>query len=188
MPEADPGRRRDGRTTDTRSRIEDVALELFIRKGFSGTTLQDIADELQLTKTALYYHYPSKDELIRSLVQPAIAAIDDFFAASIDAGTDARRFLEGFFDLNYHHRRIFLALIADPTGLGSVEAMGWVSRLAVQAQVQLVGPKPTSDQRIRAIMAVNGLSRCATLLTDIPLGELRERSVTAALDLLEGSR
>ena len=62
-----------------------------------------------------------------------------------------------------------------------------VTRLAGQAQRQLVGPDPSSDQRIRAVMAVNGLSRCATLLTDIPVDELRARSVDAALELLSDS-
>jgi len=180
-------RRRDGRTTDTRERIEEIALTLFIQRGFSGTKLQDIADELGLTKTALYYHFPSKDELVRSLVQPAVEAVDAFFE-SADPDMEDEQFLAGFFDLTYEHRQIFLALTADPTGLGSIDATGWVTRLAVQAQEQLVGADPTSDQRIRAVMAINGLSRCATLLTDIPHPELRERSVAAALQLLQGAR
>jgi AcrR family transcriptional regulator len=178
---------RDGRSTDTRERIRQVALSLFIRHGFSHTTLQDIADELGLTRAALYYHHPSKDRLIASLVQPAKDDIDDFLAWAAHTGPPHREILEGFFDLNHRHRLIVLALVRDPTGLGSIDAEGWVTDLAVQAQRLLAGDRPTTDGRIRAIMAINGLSRSATLLTDIPHDELRKLSVDLAVEIVSGS-
>lgn len=178
--------KRDGRSTDTRDRIREVALELFVRKGFSHTTLQDIADELGLTRAALYYHYRSKDHLIASLIQPAKDGIDAFLAQTERTAPPPRELLEGFFDLNYRHRQILLALIRDPTGLGSVDAEGWVTDLAAHAQRLLAGDDPTPDRRIRAVVAINGLSRCATVLTDIPPNELRERSVDLALTIVAG--
>lgn len=179
--------RRDGRSTDTRERIREVALQLFIRQGFTHTTLQDIADELGLTRAALYYHHPSKDHLVATLVQPAIDDIDAFLAEAERTSPSPREVLEGFFDLNYRHRLIFLALIRDPTGLGSVDAEGWVTKLAAQAQRLLAGDDPTPDGRIRAVVAINGLSRCATVLTDIPHDELRARSVDLAVEIVEGA-
>jgi AcrR family transcriptional regulator len=177
--------RRDGRSTDTRERVDEVALELFLRQGFSRTTLQDIADELGLTRAALYFHYRSKDHLIASLIQPAKDAVDAFLDHAGRTEPPARELLEGFFDLNYHHRRILLALVRDPTGLGSVDAEGWVTELAAQAQRLLAGDDPTPDRRIRAVVAINGLSRCATVLPDIPHDELRRRSVDLALRIVE---
>ncbi len=178
---------RDGRSTDTRERIRQVALRLFIRDGFSHTTLQDIADALGLTRAALYYHHPSKDHLIASLVQPAKDDIDDLLIWAADTDPPPREVLEGFFDRNYRHRLIVLALVRDPTGLGSVDAEGWVTELAVQAQRLLAGDRPTADGRIRAVVAINGLSRCATVLSDIPHDELRTRSVDLALEIVTGS-
>lgn len=183
-PDGTPAPRRDGRSTDTRQRVHEVALELFLRQGFSHTTLQDIADELGLTRAALYYHYRSKDHLIASLVEPAKDAIDAFLDQA-EPSTPPRELLEGFFDLNYRHRLIFLALVRDPTGLGSVDAEGWITELAAHAQRLLAGDDPTPDRRIRAVVAINGLSRCATVLTDIPHDELRERSVDLALQIIE---
>jgi AcrR family transcriptional regulator len=180
-----PAPRRDGRSTDTRERIREVALGLFIRQGFSRTTLQDIADQLGLTRAALYYHHPSKDHLIASLVQPAKDDIDAFLEQA-DPSTPTREVLAGFFDLNYRHRHVFLALIRDPTGLGSVDAEGWVTQLASRAQQLLAGDEPTNQRRMRAVVAINGLSRCATVLTDIPHDELREESVDLALEIVEG--
>lgn len=176
--------RRDGRSTDTRERIRDVALELFMRQGFTHTTLQDIADRLGITRAALYYHHPSKDHLIASLIQPVKDEIDTFFAAAERTNPLPNEVLEQFFDLNYRHRLIILALVRDPTGLGSVDAEGWVTGLSAQAQRLLAGDDPTSEQRIRAVVAINGLSRCATVLDDIPHKELRQRSIDLALEIL----
>jgi AcrR family transcriptional regulator len=179
--------RRDGRTTDTAARIREVALELFVQQGFSRTTLQDIADQLGLTRAALYYHHPSKDHLIASLVQPAKDDIDDFLARARARGLSTREILEGFFDLNFRHRRIFLALLRDPTGLGSVEAEGWVTQLAAQAQRLLAGDAPDTGARIRALVAVSGLSRCATVLPDVAEDELRAASVDLAMEIVEAA-
>lgn len=178
--------RRDGRSTDTRERIRDVALELFIAQGFTHTTLQNIADRLGITRAALYYHHPSKDHLIASLIQPAKDEIDTFLA-SAERTQPPRQILEQFFDVNYRHRRIILALVRDPTGLGTVEAEGWVTQLASEAQRLLAGEDPTPEQRIRAVVAINGLSRCATVLEDIPYEELRQRSIDLALEITRDS-
>lgn len=92
--------RRDGRTRDTRERIHTVALELFLSQGFAKTTMQDIADQLALTKAALYYHFPTKRDLIRSVVQPAMADINDFLTEMRRLGAPRRELLERFFDIN----------------------------------------------------------------------------------------
>ena len=42
---------------DVRARVLDAALKLFSEHGFDGTTIQQIADMLGVTKAALYYHF-----------------------------------------------------------------------------------------------------------------------------------
>ena len=56
--------------SDTRQRIQDVAKELFTVKGVQRTSLQDIAARLGITKPALYYHFGSREELVRSILAP----------------------------------------------------------------------------------------------------------------------
>jgi AcrR family transcriptional regulator len=51
----------------TRERILDVALDLFTEKGFDGTSLREIAEQLGVTKAALYYHFASKDDILMAL-------------------------------------------------------------------------------------------------------------------------
>ena len=52
---------------DTRQRILDVALELFIEQGYDGTSLRQISERLGVTKAALYYHFASKEDLLLAL-------------------------------------------------------------------------------------------------------------------------
>jgi AcrR family transcriptional regulator len=52
---------------DTRDRILDIALDLFTEQGYDGTSLREIADQLGVTKAALYYHFESKDDILLAL-------------------------------------------------------------------------------------------------------------------------
>jgi AcrR family transcriptional regulator len=58
--------------SETRQRIQDVAREIFAEKGVQRTSLQDIAGRLGITKPALYYHFRSREDLVRSILQPMI--------------------------------------------------------------------------------------------------------------------
>jgi AcrR family transcriptional regulator len=62
---------------DTRARILQVASELFIQQGYEGTSLREIADRLGITKAALYYHFRSKDEILRELLEPFDTLLDE---------------------------------------------------------------------------------------------------------------
>lgn len=52
----------------TVEKILDVAQRLFLEKGYDGTTIQDIVNELGgLTKGAIYHHFKSKEEIMDAL-------------------------------------------------------------------------------------------------------------------------
>ena len=53
----------------TKERILDIALELFARNGYPGTSMSDIAKQLGFTKAALYKHYTSKQEILDQIVE-----------------------------------------------------------------------------------------------------------------------
>src|SRR6059058_5044611 len=70
--------------TDTRSRVQKVALELFAEQGYEKTSLREIAERLGVTKAALYYHFKSKEDIVASLfaeLKDEIDAIVDWAAA-----------------------------------------------------------------------------------------------------------
>ena len=69
-PEGWPPEERDAPSRgDTRSRIQAVAVELFSEQGYDKTSLREIAERLGVTKAALYYHFKSKEDIVRSLVR-----------------------------------------------------------------------------------------------------------------------
>lgn len=61
---------------DTRTRIQDVALELFIEQGYEATSLREIAERLGVTKAALYYHFKTKEDIVLSLAERRLHEIE----------------------------------------------------------------------------------------------------------------
>jgi AcrR family transcriptional regulator len=51
----------------TRERILGVALDLFTDQGFDGTSMREIAEQLHISKPAIYYHFASKEEILMAL-------------------------------------------------------------------------------------------------------------------------
>ncbi|MGH7630842.1 MAG: TetR/AcrR family transcriptional regulator [Gemmatimonadales bacterium] len=54
---------RPKRKQQTRERLLETALEIFLQRGYYATTLDDIADAADLTKGAVYSNFSSKDDL-----------------------------------------------------------------------------------------------------------------------------
>jgi AcrR family transcriptional regulator len=57
-----------------RTAILDAAATIFIKRGSGGTSIQDIAESLGLSRTAVYYYFKSKDEILRSLTEDVLSA------------------------------------------------------------------------------------------------------------------
>jgi AcrR family transcriptional regulator len=80
----------EGRVNTRRSLVEqeiyDQATKLFAERGFAGTSFQDIADAVGLTRPALYHYVRGKDELLAKLV----AEVTEDAAAGIAAEADRR--------------------------------------------------------------------------------------------------
>lgn len=56
-----------------RQEIYTAATRLFAEKGYRGTSMQDIADEVGLLKGSLYHHFRSKDELLHDILMRLLA-------------------------------------------------------------------------------------------------------------------
>lgn len=60
--------KRDGRTTQTRARILRQAERMYYDGGYAGISLQDLADQLGITKAALFHHFKSKQDLFFAML------------------------------------------------------------------------------------------------------------------------
>jgi TetR/AcrR family transcriptional repressor of nem operon len=82
--------------TDTADRILDLAERLVQTRGFNGFSYADIASALGVTKASLHYHFPTKAELGRRLIdrygEAFAQALADIDASSTDARVKLRSY------------------------------------------------------------------------------------------------
>jgi AcrR family transcriptional regulator len=168
------------RQTDTKQRIRETARELFARRGVARTSLQEIADALGITKPALYYHFSSREDLVRGIVAPLIDGGEAFLLAHEALGSvEPRALLERYFDFRHEHRDELLLMLAETTTLtelGLIEVVHtWRERLVAL----LVGPDAPLDRAARAVVALAGIQDCVLQFPDLPAAELRTAAVDA---------
>ncbi|WP_330239863.1 TetR/AcrR family transcriptional regulator [Streptomyces sp. NBC_00525] len=68
------------RRGNTRQRIQDVALELFAEQGYEKTSLREIAEQLDVTKAALYYHFKTKEDILVSIFEDLNRPVEELLA------------------------------------------------------------------------------------------------------------
>ena len=99
------------------SRIIDAALELFARHGVGGTSLQMIADEIGVTKAAVYHQYKTKDEIVLAVAESELARVAALLEpADAEASPEEARdaLLLGIVDLAIERGRKVGTLLTDP--------------------------------------------------------------------------
>ena len=64
-------------TIDPRQEILRAAARLFQQQGYDGTSMNDVAAALKLSKGGLYHHFQSKDEILFNLMDHAMDITED---------------------------------------------------------------------------------------------------------------
>jgi AcrR family transcriptional regulator len=146
---------------DSRQRFIDVAIRLFTRHSFAGTSLQMIADELGVTKSAVHHHFRSREELLTAVVEPLIGQLQATIeAAEALRGRHARaeHLLTGFVDLVVCNKSLMSVLSGDPSVIEILRMNPRLSGLA-QRQIKLLADaEPGDGGRIKASVAINGIA------------------------------
>jgi AcrR family transcriptional regulator len=122
--EREPERDGGGRRGDTRARIQQVALELFAEQGYERTSLREIAERLGVTKAALYYHFNSKEDIVRSFTEDYFGQLDALIAwASDQPPTSVTRvdILNRFIGIVLDGNEVFRFLEQNQASLRSLE-------------------------------------------------------------------
>ncbi|RAY16301.1 TetR/AcrR family transcriptional regulator [Actinomadura craniellae] len=142
-----------------RERLLAVAVGLFTRHGVNGTSLQMIADELGVTKAAVYYQFQSKDDIVWAVVAPAL----DRLAHVIEAAERQRRrserietVLSGLVDLVVDNRQLTTILQSDPAIIRLTRDQPVLQEFEQRITLLLVGPEPDAEALVNAAM-VSGL-------------------------------
>jgi AcrR family transcriptional regulator len=174
------------RPTGTRERILAAARDLFIARGVQQTSLRDIAEHLGDTKPALYYHFASREAQLASLVQPLIDDCEAFVAERMhQAPLELRSFLSEYFELLYRHRQLLTLLVRDLATLGALDLGSRLLQWRQRITVLLVGSRASLAERVRAIVAIGGLSDCIVELPDEPAEKVKMYAVEAASAVLQ---
>ncbi len=115
---------RTPQTKDTANRILRQAMKIFLQKGYHGTSIDDITQAAGLTKGALYWHFGSKEDLLKRIVEEfekqflegLIHAVNDVRGDALEKMGKYVRYNAAF---SYHNRELcvsFTTLAAELVG------------------------------------------------------------------------
>ena len=172
------------RAEQTRTQILETAQRLFADLGYDATSLQMIADELGLTKAAVYYHFPAKSDILRAAMLPGIERIGtlmDEAAAMRSRRARAEHLVNGFVDFLVENRHYAVMASSDPAN--KRHKSDQMSALRLRGLELLFGNCPTGAERISYRLAF-GAHDSLPDLVDLTDEELRETLRTTLLRIL----
>src|SRR5262245_55108711 len=167
--------------TLAQGRVIQAALALFAEHGISGTSLQMIADEIGVTKAAVYHQYPTKDEIVLAAAEAELARLAAVIGAAEAAASPQQArdaLVAGMVDRAVESRRTMGTVLGDPVIVGFFahhEAFRGVMHRLTRL---LIGDDRGPEARVRTAMLVAAISGAAThpfvvdLDDDVLRGEL----------------
>lgn len=166
-----------------RAEILDTARRLFGTKGYTVTSIADLADALGVTKGALYYHFKSKEAILSALVAEPAAEIA--VIARDAADRTPRELLTALIDLQARHPAAYMALQSGDASVMQEHSQrhdfAGKTELIIMA---VAGRQPSPSRVIRARMAVAAVKEGTMAALLAGNGTLTDRM---RLDLLEAA-
>jgi AcrR family transcriptional regulator len=175
----------------TRQQILETAQRLFADLGYDATSLQMIADEMGLTKAAVYYHFRTKNEILHEAMLPGIMRLKALLQEAAEMrGRRARieHLVVGFVDFLVQNRHY--AVMADTDPAAKRDKLNESGKLRDCALTLFFGDNPSGTERLSLSMLYH-LPECLPDLVDLTDAELREALYATAVRLLRvpsGSR
>ncbi len=159
----------------TRAQILETAQRLFAELGYDATSLQMIADELGLTKAAVYYYFHAKSDILRAAMLPGIERIEalvDEAATMRSRRARAEHLISGYVNFLVQNRQYAVMAATDPATKrhDSNERM---ETLRLRGLHLLFGDHPSAAERISYRLAF-GAHDSLSDLVDLSDGELRD--------------
>ena len=85
MPDGEGNGEPDSKSALTRRRILDAAAYVLSTKGYGGLRLTDVAAEAEIQAPAIYYYFPSREDLIEEVMWAGIADMREHLALILDS-------------------------------------------------------------------------------------------------------
>jgi AcrR family transcriptional regulator len=151
--------------TPAQARVIAAALALFADHGVNGTSLQMIADEIGVTKAAVYHQFPSKDEIVLAAAEAELARLDAALdAANAEPSPEQARavLVAGIVDLAVERRRSVSIPLSDPVVIPFFAAHEPFRRTTDRMNRILHGDDAGPHARVRTAMLMAAISGAGT--------------------------
>ena len=160
-----------------RERMLRCALELFTERGYDGASIGVIASNLGVAKSAVSYHFRTKEELLAAVAQPAICDLDAYFEKFRTGPLRPARRREAITEwvrLTVKHRAL-LGFLAKEGDRDRPEPgfSRWPSA-AEQLTQLFAGDQPDLGERIYIGAAIRGLATAPTMFPEVSDDDLQE--------------
>ena len=147
--------------TPTQARTIEAALDLFARHGIGGTSLQMIADQVGVTKAAIYHQFRSKEQIVAAAAEAelwrVVEIIDDAEARS-SSELVRETLVEGMVDLAVARRRKMGTILGDPM-VAEIFSGHQTFRVVMNRLRRLLFPdQADAEARIRTAVLVAAIS------------------------------
>jgi AcrR family transcriptional regulator len=167
----DAGRTAHGRSgdgEDTRERILDVALDLFVDKGYDSASLREIAEQMGFSKAALYYHFASKGDIFFALHLRLHQSMDRLLAdlgpGLVDLAT-WEHFLDRAVDEMLANRKLFAMHQRNQNAFQDVHAEHHhEEHVEIEERMRSLWTDPNTDPQLRFRMAASFAAGFATIM------------------------
>jgi TetR/AcrR family transcriptional regulator, transcriptional repressor for nem operon len=131
------------RSGETAQRILDIAERLMQVRGYNGFSYADIAEAMRLTKASLHYHFPSKAELGRRLMERYtenfLGALNRIDATGADAPEKLLRYVSIYADVLANKRMCLCGMLAAEYATLPKSVKGEVTRFFDANETWLAG-------------------------------------------------
>jgi len=147
----------------------------FRDRGYDATSLQDIADEIGLTKSAVFYHFRGKQEILRELAEPVRRDLTELMARASAATTPEERvesMIAGWVEYLITWRDVMRITAQQPALRADVQSIICNDEIFRVVTECLFGPNPTPDQSF-AVYTTAALPQGIWALGDMPEDQMR---------------
>jgi AcrR family transcriptional regulator len=141
--------------TAAQSRIIEAALVLFAEHGIGGTSLQMIADEIGVTKAAVYHQYHAKHEIVLAVAERVLTGLEAAVTAAEGERSRARArelLIARMIGLAVETRGMAGVLQRDPVMLRFLEEHEPFRRVMVRVNRLLMGGASDARARVQAAL------------------------------------
>lgn len=155
-------RQRRGRPGYDREALLEVCVAEFIKHGFHATSIGILADALGVSKSAIYHHVESKDQLLEMAVERALGALESTITQAEEHEGSSLDKVEWMLERSVHllvAERPYVTLLLRLRGNTEVELAAMARRRAATKRIEALVRTAQTDGLIRADLGAKATTR-----------------------------